>query len=264
MAPTGPSGLSSQYVYPEDILQNQTQTYRFVFANRDIIWDSTGRGAIAVTRNDRLITQGPLATGGATGPVRTSWQFIYQTPYAQFVDPMVPWIDNDAPIDLATIDQTVRPPRRIADYLAILLEAAMDVTPGGSYSGHLIEVQCAYGTVLAGADGDRLIATTPILLAPAKDVGPGNVQDFVDHFAQSLTNWQSSSGVSPTTGLLIFELSIFAQAQSQMQARKLTAHGLSLQSNSPGPTLPPLVPILRLSNLQISMVHIKWGDAGNP
>jgi hypothetical protein len=262
--PSGPSGLSIQYLYPADILQDQTQTYRFVFANRDIIWDSTGRGAIAVTRNDRLITQGPLATGGATGPVRTSSQFIYQTPYAQFVDPTVPWIDNDAPIYLATIDPKVVPPRPINHYLSKLLEAAMDVTPGGSDPGHHIEVQCAYGTVLAGADGDHLIATTPILLAPAKDVGPENVQDFVSHFSQSLTNWQSSSAVSPTKGLLIFELSIFTQAQSQMQARKLTAHGLSLQSNSPGPTLLPLAPILRFSNLQILMVDIDWADAGNP
>lgn len=221
------------YTYPPGFRVDETLTYRFRFDGRDVIRNSTGRGAIAVSRNDRLVAHGPLGPTGGSAPVPTANDFIYRTPFVEFVDPLVPLIDNDAAIDVAGGSG----PRPLGEHLLSLLRQATDVTPGGG-APQTIEMLCSYGFPLAGTGDGALVATTPILLVPSRPISPGDVGAFATELAASLNDWHRSSQVTGDDGRLVFALSVFTTG----------AEGGAL-------------PILRFRNLQLPVRAVQWGGA---
>ncbi|HEX2187715.1 MAG TPA: hypothetical protein VHG51_02395, partial [Longimicrobiaceae bacterium] len=226
-------GSDGFYTFPPGFRADETLTYRFRFDGRDVIRNSTGRGAIAVSRNDRLVAHGPLGPTGGGGPVPTADDFIYRTPFEEFVDPLVPLIDNDAPIDVSGGSG----PRPLAEHLLSLLRQATDVTPGGG-APQTIEMLCSYGFPLAGTGDDALVATTPVLLVPSRPISPADVGTFAAELAASLNDWHRSSAVTGDDGRLVFALTVFS-------------------TGAEGGTLP----ILRLRNLQLPVRAVQWGGA---
>lgn len=254
-------GGNGFYQYPPDppgFEADRTQTYRFLFGGRDVIANPNARGGIAISRNDRLIAHGPLGPTGAPGPVPTNPDFVYRTPFVQFVDPTIPLIDNDAAIDLSKLSPGRLP---LQGHLLKLFRAAVDLMPNGGGPGRHIGVVSAYGFQLTDADGG-LIARTPVLLAPPALVSPADVDAYALRIATSLARWRGRRGVDRNQGLLVFELSVFTVARSQMSARPETADGAPLAHPLAGPTGPSLKPILQLRNLQLPMSAIDWGATG--
>lgn len=233
-------GAGGVYDYPGGFFVDEQQTYRFRFPERDVIRNRTGRGAIAVSRNDRLIPRGPLGPTGPTGPVATNEAFVYRTPFAQFADPLVPLLETDAPIDVAALAPDAGP-RPLATHLLNLLGAATDVIPGGRAEGAQIELLCAYGFVVG--DGGMLVRT-PLQLVPARTIAGGDVAAFADALAASLAAWRRSTEVDDVHGLLAFDLSVFAR-----------------DLGGDGPEAAQSRPILRLRDLRLPFGAIRWPDA---
>jgi hypothetical protein len=223
-------GDEGRYTYPPGIIADQPQTHRFRFEERNVIANGTGRGAMAVSRNDRLITRGPLGPTGSPGPVPTRDAFIYRAPYAEFVDPLVPLIDNDAAIWLA---RSGEPRRGLCRHLLRLFEQAIGVTPQGGGPGRWVEVLCSYGFHLAGGADDELLGLTPLRLAPGRLVTPAGVLTYATELADSIAR----AAQAPESGLLVFEISVFTAT-------------------------PALRPVLRLRDVRLSVDAIDWRLSG--
>ena len=252
-------GTNGVYRFPRPVARDTDVAYRARFSERDVIFDKTGRGSIGVSRNDRLIAHGPLGPTGSPAPVPTYNDFVYRTPPVEFVDPLVPLIDNGARIDVAALGASGRQP--LAQRLLDLLRAATSVVPGGSTGSQLIELLCAYGFDVAAAGDDSIVVTSPIRLLPATLVGPADVHAFATRLATNLTGWYHKSKVDPGLGYLVMELSVFTSAQSRLGARAgRAAPGSEAVSGGPaGATAaPPAKPVLRLTNLQLDMASIDW------
>ena len=223
-------GGEGRYTYPPGITADQPQTHRFRFEGRDVIANGTGRGAMAVSRNDRLIVRGPLGPSGPPGPVPTRDPFIYRTPHAEFVDPLIPLIDNDAAIWLARPGEARR---GLCRHLLRLFELAIGVTPQGAGPGRWVEVLCSYGFHLAGEAGDELLGLTPLRLAPGRLVTPTGVLSYATELADSIAR----AAQAPARGLLVFEVSVFT-------------------------AVPALLPVLRLRDVRLSVDAIDWRLSG--
>ncbi|HEY6315420.1 MAG TPA: LysM peptidoglycan-binding domain-containing protein [Streptosporangiaceae bacterium] len=223
-------GGEGRYTYPPGITADRPQTHRFRFEGRDVIVNGTGRGAMAVSRNDRLIVRGPLGPSGPPGPVPTRDDFIYRAPYAEFVDPLIPLIDNDAAIWLARPGE---PRRGLCRHLLRLFELAIGVTPQGAGPGRWVEVLCSYGFHLAGEAGDELLGLTPLRLAPGRLVTPTGVLSYATELADSIAR----AAQAPASGLLVFEVSVFTGT-------------------------PALRPVLRLRDVRLSVDAIDWRLSG--
>jgi LysM repeat protein len=254
------SGTGGRYEYPPDIPANRQLAYRFLFKERDVIRNSTGRGAISITRNDRLIAQGPLGPTGSPDPVPTCDEFVYRTSQMQFADPLIPLIDNDVAFDVAKLTSSGHQP--LNRYIEALLGAAIDVTSAYSAQGHTIEILCSYGFSLASG----LVATTPIQLVPAVFVA--GASEFSNWLAKGIGDWRRTAGVARDQGMMVFQLSVFAQAPAQTLARPHTAQGAPIclaargSDVAAGATGALLKPILRLRNLQLAMSEIDWEHTG--
>jgi hypothetical protein len=268
--PTGPDsgfeempGVNGVYRFPLAVARDSDVTYRARFSQRDVIVDQTGRGSVSVSRNDRLIAHGPLGPTGSPAPVPTVGKFIYHTPPVEFVDPLVPLVDQSAPIDVAALGVSGKQPlfKRLLD----LMRAATSVVPGGSASSQTIELLCAYGFEVAAAGDDSIVVTSPIRLLPAMQVGPADVEGFAKGLAKSLADWYGSSKVGADLGYLVMELSVFTPARSRLAARPgrvARARAVVGEAVSGGPVgatvAPPAKPILRLTNLRLDMASIDW------
>ena len=103
-------GTDGVYRFPRPVARDSDVAYRARFSERDVIFNKTGRGSIAVSRNDRLIAHGPLGPTGSPAGIPTYNDFVYRTPPVEFVDPLVPLIDNGARIDVAALGASGRQP----------------------------------------------------------------------------------------------------------------------------------------------------------
>jgi LysM repeat protein len=250
-------GASGSYEFPAgDYYLDAPHTYRFLFETRDVIRSQSGRGAISVTRNENLIAHGPLGPTGSPDAVPTSPDFIYRTPQTKFVNALIPLVDNDARIDISQMS-----PAPLSQYIESLLAAAIDVVPGGFGPSQYIEMLASYGFALNDA---ALVATTQIRLVPSLLVGGSTVASFAASLSNSLNEWYTTSGVDPSKGMLVFELSVFTQVAPASESTVATAHGVPVLTSVAGATGTPLKPILRLRNVQLQMSKINWGITAGP
>jgi hypothetical protein len=246
-AATGATGADAGYLelertgevyhYPGGFYANDQQTYRFRFDGRDVIRDCSGRGAIAVTRNDRLIARGPLGPTGSPAPVPTSEGFIYRTLYTQFVDPLIPLIEADAPIDVAALEPGPEP-RPLERHIVNVVRAATDVDSGASAEPADIELAVAFAFPVAGG----LNVTTPICLVPCRRVSGDDVATFARALAQTLARWHRDTPLDEQGSLLAFELCVFAYDTAPSYET-----GESIRR-----------PILRFTDLRLHLQDITW------
>jgi hypothetical protein len=230
-------GTGGVYTYPGGFLASEQQTYRFRFDGRDVIRNRTGRGAIAVTRNDRLIARGPLGPSGSPAPVPTTDGFVYRTPYTQFVDPVIPLIAAEATIDVASLGREPMP-QPLARHIENLVQAATDVAADAKAEPADIELAVAYGFPA----GDDLLVRTPICLVPCRELNDGNVAEFASQLAGTLAYWRQRTSIDQRIGLLAFELSVFANDAT----------------SGSGPGAQTRRPILRFTDLRLHMPDIVW------
>jgi hypothetical protein len=226
---------SGFYRFPADVALDEQVTYRFRFEQRDVIENTDAWGGVYVDRNAQLVANGPLGMSGIPGPVSTNPAFVYKTPLVRFIDPMVPLIDDSAFINLADLGGPTGP----AGHLARMLNQALGDPIGASASLANVEILCSYGVPLK----DDLRAVTPILLAPITAINSSNEGPFIDSLALSLGQWKNGSGVAGDTGVLLFEVTAFAEGPAQ-------------NDGAPGPA--SLLPVLRLRNLELPMSDIIW------
>ncbi len=244
------------YEFPSGFGVDADVTYRARFSHRDVIRNATGRGAVSVSRNDRLIAHGPLGPTGSPAPVPTYERFIYQTPYVEFVDPLVPLIASSTPIDVTTLGAPLPAKKPLSTHLMNVLAKATSVVPLGPGAGEELELLCAYGFPLAESEHDSITVTTPIRLVPTRTVSPDDVAQFALDLSSSVGSWRSQAGIDETQGLLVFELTVLTAATSRLPARRPRAS--ALPTAVAAAVGPPRKPILRLTELQLPLASIDW------
>jgi hypothetical protein len=261
--------LTGTYIYPPDIPADTRLVQRFVFKERDVIQNKNAWGGAYLTRNDDLISSGPLGVTGTTGPVETSPDFIYQTPLVKFIDRLTPFINNDRPIDIAALPGPSGPlpaePRTLNAHLNNMVEAVLDLGPAYAIKADsYMEMVCRYGYRLGESDGpigaEGLVATTPIRLVPTFVISGENKNSFVDELSKSITRWRNNEGPSGENGFLIFEFNVFAQTAVERYSSPAMANGAPLTvggATGPGEALKP---ILTLNDLRLAMDKIIWSS----
>jgi hypothetical protein len=213
----------------------------------DVLTAENARAGIQVERN--LIT-----LDGEN--VKT--EYVYMTPYVEAPQPVTPFLDNDAPINMTTLP-SVTPgtacsgtnPANLCQRVNTLLMNLLTISsPGGSASYHRLKLACSFAYPLTSAAGmpaaaNPLTPLIPVVFARSFDIQDsemaGQVGAFSAQYAAAIEEWTAGnaitfgSGSAPAGGQLIFDVTLFAQ----------------LSGNSR--------PLLRLRNLQLALTDIEAG-----
>ena len=281
--PTGPEGFAklrlknydsnqAYYLYP-DGTPAQAQLQQFLrFYDRDLLYNENAWAGVYLTRNEDLISSGPLGpTGvpGATGPIPTNPQFVYQTPLVRFVNKFTPLITNQNPISVAEIGTTgvaARAARPLDAYLADLFDALLDLGPGSASAGtYLLKVGASYGYPLATAraqtgptDQTELLASTPLLLRPSVEIGPDTKPAFVRELSTAIRTWVADNHLARDVGKLVFQITVFSGAGEVLSPGPREFVSAAIAAGATGITQPILV----LENLQLNMADVDWEEDG--
>jgi hypothetical protein len=214
------------YEYPHGITAGFPVTHRYSFTMRDVIRDQNAQGMINITRNDNLIDSGPLGPTGATDSIPTSSAFVYSTAEVGFVDVLTPYLEDGVPIPTG---QTAEPP--LAPKIEALLTEVLELSGANPPLASNITLACNLGFATALSNGQSLLASTPVRLAPMTSVSADGVSAYAQALAESLQRWQDDNGVPPQGSSLMFDLTVY----SEVAVGDTTAYK----------------PVLRLRNLQM-------------
>jgi hypothetical protein len=217
----GPTmGMTATFSYPPDFPADAPLTQRFLFEARDVIQNQNGSGGIYLTRNDNLISSGPLgalgpsAPTGPERPIATSGAFLYQTPLVSFVNPLIPLLTDSTPINVANLSGPsgpARPPRTLPQHIENMLDAILEFGPQSvMQADSQISILCSYAFSIGGPDSD-IVATTPIRLVPAQLLTSDTKTEFANQLSNSIVSWPGWPGYGGP-GELIFALSVFSTA----------------------------------------------------
>ncbi len=199
----GAAGMTAHYRYPPGVPSDVPLTHRLWFDERDIVRDTRGVGGVWLSRNDALIASGPLGPTGSTRPYATNPAFVYRTPDVAFIDPLVPTLATDAPIDIAALSDGRRLP--LHEHLLALLEHVLELSAG---VGGWLQLACDYAYPAAGDDGG-IWARTPVRLLPTLPIAPGQGAKVAQAVADSLFQWTHAQGAVRPDGRFAFALTVF-------------------------------------------------------
>jgi LysM repeat protein len=234
----GASGQTATFGYPVGFPTGARLTQRFLFHARDVMQNQNAMGGIYVTRNDDLISSGPVGTGsGPQGSIPTNSAFVYQTPLITFIDRLTPFVVDPSAINIAGLTGPAGK-RTLAQHIETMLDAVLELSsPIGKTIDNQLSMLCSYGFVVAGTGPDELVAKTPIRLVPTQPLNAASKAKFASDLAASIKNWPGWPG-SSDTGMLVLDVSVFTIAA--------------------GPTGPEanLKPILEFENLQVPISAI--------
>ncbi len=237
------------YRYPSGIPAFAPLTSKFAFPARDVIRNQNASSGVFLTRNQDLVSSGPLgATGvtgvtGSLGPIPTNPQFVYQTPIVRFASPLQPLLVNQSIIPVDRIQGT---DNTLAGYLTRMFTQLLELDSLPSGTTFTIQVACSYAFTL-GASGSTVTANTPILLVPQFAYNTFTGPAFVTELAGQIQTWTRDNQPNPTGGSYMFDVGVFAQAG---------ATGMT------GPVQQQ--PMLELERLQLGMTAIQPSTLGGP
>ncbi|HEX7090573.1 MAG TPA: LysM peptidoglycan-binding domain-containing protein [Longimicrobiales bacterium] len=251
---------SAQYGYEEPVPADAPLLQRMVFPQRDVIENEDGWAGLYVTRNEDLVSSGPLgptAAPGMTGPVPTNPAFVYRTPLVRSVNKLTPLLVNQTRMFIEDIVPAVSGgARQLEDYLSTLFDALLDLGPTAKTTGeYAIKLACNYLYPLAedGADAE-LVASTPVLLKPNYVIGRTNKAAFVDRLAGALREWVRANAIDTEVGRLQIQVTVFsAEGEPRTRARRAApAAGATAIAQ----------PILDIENLQLRLRDVDWTPPG--
>lgn len=228
-------GATGHYQYPPDTPADAPLVHRFRFDGRDILANRDGWAGARLTRNEDLITSGPL---GTTGPgwapppsISVSPQFVYSTPMVRFVEPLRPFVDRPDPIDVAGLTGTSAP-LPIEQHLENMLTAVAGPT---GMAGLWLSGLYSYGFPVAPGGPT---ATMPVLMMPAQPFAAAGISALAGELGQSLRAWQAGAAIAGSSGALVVDLTLSA----------------------PPPGASGLKPLLEYEALTIAMAAIDWNE----
>jgi hypothetical protein len=240
-------GLQDAYTANPPI-QDSYVSHLLTVQGIDVLTAENARAAVQVERN--LIT-----LDGAT----VQAEFVYMTPYVEAPQPVTPFLDNQAPINMATL-LGVAPgtacsstsQANLCQRLNTLLMNLLTISSGsGSSSYHRLKLACSFAYPLTSAAGmpaaaNPLTPLIPVVFARSFDILDSEMADqvgaFSAQFASAIEAWTSANAITfggasvPAGGQLIFDVTLFAQ----------------LSGNSK--------PLLRLRNLQLALTDIEAAE----
>lgn len=203
------------------------------FRGLDILLFQNAMAAVQLVRNRQF-------NGKDTNP-----NFIYQTPFVQFANKLVPLLDSGKSFNIASIGGSTPVKRTLEAQLANLFKNLFPDT-GTPYQVQ-VKLGCSYNYLLSS--GSLLPPVTlPVLLSPPFSFGvPGDYtipasgcptqysegSAFVCRLSSAIRSWFSSNLPSKQGGIFIFDVSVFSLLNPEQQ-----------------------LPLLRLSNLQLELGDI--------
>jgi len=188
-------------------------TRSVIFPERDIMSEQNAWAAVAIRRNEELIT-------GKT----TTEAFIYQTPLVRFNNPLIPLLDSRDTIDISALPNA-QPTDTLANYLANLFINLFEQAPAGIQG---IKLEADYGYTLQDReDGNEIMV--PIAMVPFAEIQLPDDYDvsacvddsnsvfafdssasFVCNLTNLLKNWLANRLPSRANGTFYFDISIFS------------------------------------------------------
>lgn len=218
----GATGMTASYRYPAGFPVNTSITQRFLMQERDVIQNQNASGGVYLTRNDDLISSGPLGTTASLGPtgspgaVATNEAFLYQTPLVSFIDRLTPFINDPTKIDVSRLSGPsgpAAPPRTLAQHIENMLDAVLELGPlSPVQADSQISILCSYGFPISDAGGPgELVVVTPIRLVPAQMLTPDTKTAFAYQLSESILGWPGWPGPGGP-GELIFDFSAYTTA----------------------------------------------------
>lgn len=226
----GTTGATRDFIYPPDVSADTRLTHRFSFERRDVIQDDRGYGGVWLTRNDRLIAFGPLGVTGPGNPYSTNRQFVYGTPRVRFVDPLIPTLSAEEPIDVAGLSGGGG--ASLETHLTALFTNLFELP---SRSGW-VQLTCAYAFPTAG-DDTGVWVRVPIRLLPTTSVSASSVGAVAGSLAESIDEWRRTQvALRVEDGRLNFDVVVFTVAGADGGFK----------------------PVLQLSNLFLELVKVHW------
>lgn len=228
-------GATGQYQYPPDTPADAPLVHRFRFDGRDVLANRDGWAGACLTRNENLISSGPL---GTTGPgwapppsISVAPQFVYSTPMVRFVEPLRAFVDRPDPIDVAGLAGTSAP-LPIERHLENMLTAVAGPT---GMAGLWLSGLYSYGFPVAPGGPT---ATMPVLMMPAQPFAAAGIAALAAELGQSLRGWQAGAAIAGSSGALVVDLTLSA----------------------PPPGASGLKPLLEYEALTIAMAAIDWNE----
>lgn len=203
------------------------------FTGLDILLFQNAMAAVQLVRNRQF-------NGKDTNP-----NFIYQTPFVQFANKLVPLLDCGKSFSIASIGGTTPVKRSLEEQLANLFSNLFPNT-GTAYQVQ-VKLGCSY-TYLLSKDSLLPPVTLPVLLStPFSFNVPGDYtipaggcpsqydanSAFVCRLGNAIRSWYNGNLPSKEEGKFIFDISVFSLLNPEQQ-----------------------LPLLRLSNLQLKLANI--------
>ena len=251
---TVPDGITDTYLAVPDVVDNWV-THQLEVDCLNVLSAENARPAIQIERN-LISLDYPKGT-----PWTTQSEFVYMTPFVEATQPVTPFLDNSAVINVAQLPHQgacktcPQSPaslcQRISTILSDLLTDPGQLlsragVAGNSSSNYRLKVGCSFAYPVNAAAGlppadNPISPLVPIVLARSFDIDPsvgGQIDTFAAAFAAAISSWAAANQIvfgnspQPVGGQLIFDVTLFAQ----------------LSGNSR--------PLLRLRKLQLSLSDV--------
>ncbi|MDB5121920.1 MAG: hypothetical protein JWP94_49 [Mucilaginibacter sp.] len=155
--------------------------------NLDILSTQNAWSSVAVIRNKELL-QNPDLTWQTTNPL-----FIYQTPQVMFYNKLIPLLNCNTSIDIATIGTKSYPvqPQRTLEVHMLALFDALTQNVDSAVDGYTVKMQCDYIYII---QGNTLAVEIPVLMVTPTELmiadGGRSVADMV---ANGISSWLSNN-----------------------------------------------------------------------
>ena len=193
--------------------------------NLDVIEHQNAWASVWLSRNKDLIrtTNGPLVTNPA---------FIFQTPAVRFNNMVTPFITNDEPWDIATLDSPDDTPqsRTLKEHLTKMINNLFPTFDGNQYE---VRLSCRYAFSLATGKGlnEDLVTTLPILLG--LQIAPEVLADaYATHLRNEIQTWLRDKQPSTEMASLMFMVDLFSKlsddSNTSLPMLRITQLGLRL------------------------------------
>lgn len=174
----------------------------------DILSAQNAWSSVAVIRNEELLqnTDGSWQT---TNPL-----FIYQTPLVMFYNKLIPLLNTNQAIDIATIGTATYPvqPTRTLNIQLLALFDALTQNINSAVTQYTIKMQCDYTYVIPGTTFP--IDLPVLLITPTELVVADHGKTIADMIATAINNWVANNNPLQNEGAYTFTLTAYSVTDS--------------------------------------------------
>ncbi|HVI49189.1 MAG TPA: hypothetical protein VM802_30255 [Chitinophaga sp.] len=168
----------------------------------DILHEQNSWAGASIIRNQYLLQNGE----GGWQPTNT--RFIYQTPWVRFFDKLVPLLNCNREVDIATINSNVFPAPQSRTLLENMTQLFIALTDGVTLTDILIKLHCSYQYTRPGTS---FTIDLPVLLLASTEVSMADKGLAVaTMIATAMKKWKDTHMPEPDQAQFNLNLTVFS------------------------------------------------------